>query len=115
MKTAGGVTFKGFEKGKKELLAKVGAEMAQRMDKAAAVVADAARDKAPVWRGIMKGDITYKVTAKGDVITAAIGVKKRSFWAWFVEMGTKHSKAEPFLRPALAESKTAIKSILRGK
>jgi len=44
-----------------------------------------------------------------------VGVKKRTFWAIFVERGTKKMAAQPFLRPAVFDNGKTILKMLRGE
>lgn len=68
-----------------------------------------ARELVPVDTGILKKSITTKMgRVKGGQRTIEIGFKKgrpggASWRAHFVEYGTAHSPAQPFMRPALDE------------
>lgn len=109
------VKFKGMEAGKKRLLAQVAGKVVVNMDRAAAFAAEQARGNAPVRRGILKSDVTHLVEAKGNIVTGLVGVKKRAYWAWFVELGTSKMAAQPFLRPAVFGNAKRILDIIRGK
>ena len=110
-----GVTFKNWEQKKRRFIAHVAGEAAANMDKAAAYAAEQAAANAPVDRGILKSDVTYVVKAHGNVVEGIVGVKKRAFWAWFVELGTVKMPAHPFLRPAVFGNAKKIVKILSGK
>jgi len=109
------VRWKGRAAGKKRRMAQVSGRVAANMDRAAAYAAEEARRNAPVRRGIMKGDITHEVEARGLKVTGLVGVKRRAFWAYFVELGTSKMAAQPFLRPAVYGNAKRIVEIIRGK
>jgi HK97 gp10 family phage protein len=109
------VEWPGWEQHKKAYLAKIAGQVAANMDAAAGYAADQARQLAPVYRGILKSDITHVVKARGNTIEGFVGVKKRAFWARFVELGTSKMKAQPFLRPAVFNNINKIRNILLGK
>ena len=110
-----GVTIRGWEEGKRKLRARLAGNLLQRMDEVGGYVEQEAKNRAPVWRGILKSDITYVVTARDDMIETILGVRKRAFWARFVERGTKRQAAHPFLRPAVFDNAATILRIIRGK
>lgn len=89
-------------------------QLAQNMDLAAGFAAQQARAKAPVDRGILRSDVTHVVQAEHDVIEGIVGVKKRAFWAWFVELGTVHMAARPFLRQSVFGNAAEIMRLLAG-
>ena len=65
--------------------------------------AEASR-RAPVRTGKLRESIIVQVvdqTAEGAI--AKIGPSQKAFYGRFVEVGTIHQKANPFLRPALDE------------
>lgn len=72
-------------------------------------IVQTARILVPVDTGILKKSITTKLgRVSGGQRTMAIGFKKgppggASWRAHFVEFGTAHSPAQPFMRPALDE------------
>lgn len=65
------------------------------------VLKEEARKRVPVMTGKLKKGIHVKVTlkAKGDCY-AKLGMKKKVAYGVPVELGTSHSAAKPFLRPA---------------
>ena len=99
----------------REVLIKVSTLVADNLDKAGEWVAERARQLAPVRSGRLKKGIDYLVVAKGEEISAIIGVKKESkaFYARFVEKGTKKTKAQPFLRPAVFDNQKIIERIVK--
>lgn len=89
-------------------------QIAENMDRAAGFAAQQAKAAAPVGRGILRSDITHVVTADNDVIEGIVGVKKRAFWAWFVELGTVNMAARPFLRQSVFGNAAEIMRLLAG-
>lgn len=75
------------------------------------VVVKEARRRVPVRTGLGKKSITMNVDRdrrdRGTFV-ATIGWAKRAFYLGFVELGTAHMAASPFLRPALSGSTEAI-------
>lgn len=98
----------------KKVLAAVSGEVVDNMDRAGRYVADVMRSNAPVDRGILKSDITHEIEARGNVVETRVGVKRRAFWAWFVERGTVKMAAHPFIRRAVFENAAEILRIIRG-
>ena len=103
-----------------------------RLEKAANVVAEKARQKCPVgndregkgWSirqsGTLKDSIRV-VRLRGDAkrnVRVYAGERNShyltAYYARFVEYGTVKMKAKPFLRPALNSSKAEIKNILEN-
>ena len=96
----------------------------------AKVIQQAVREKAPIHRGILRESIKLKTSSRNGVVSARIVIgDKKSFYAHFVEFGTKAhtitakkggliffngvfresidhpgARAEPFARPAMDES-----------
>ena len=99
----------------KEVIVRVNALVADHMDTAGEWVAQRAQALAPVRSGRLKKGIDYVVIGKGDVISAVVGVTKKSgaWYARFQEQGTKHMKAQPFLRPAVFDNQKTIERIVR--
>jgi len=109
------IIFKDWEAGKKKLRARFAGQLVNNMETVTAFVEGEAQSNAPVWRGILKSDITHTVGAHGDTIEGIVGVKKRTFWALFVELGTKKMEKQPFLRPAVFGNTKMILKMLRGE
>lgn len=71
---------------------------------AAKPITTAMRRLVPVDTGALKRSITTrKIGARGtSLLSRTIGFKRPgSFYAHLVEFGTKHARAQPFVRPAL--------------
>lgn len=102
---------------KKELIAKVSGRVADNIYAACLFVADQARARAP--RGetgqlIANIDIDVEVSAREQVIEGRVGVRKKVFYAWFIEMGTVRMAARPFLRPAVFDNAREIVRLIAG-
>jgi HK97 gp10 family phage protein len=52
--------------------------------------------------------ISTKIGASGFEGSAAVMPSKRAFWARFLEFGTKHARAFPFIRPAFETRKQEV-------
>lgn len=95
--------------------AMVSGKLVQNMDRACQFAEDQAAARVPVRTGITRDDITHEVSARGNTIEGRVGVKRgKSFYAFFVEMGTRKMAAKPFLRPAVFGNAAEILRILRG-
>lgn len=93
----------------------VSGKLIQRMDEVGAFVASQARARAPRDTGTLRENITHEVHARGNHVEAVVGVRKKVFWAWFMEMGTRKGvRARPFLRPAVWQNRATILRILGG-
>jgi len=73
----------------------------------ARVIVNRAKQNAPVDSGALRKSIrvfTDRGEARlgGSTRTAYVGT--RLFYGWFLEFGTQHIAAQPFLRPALDEA-----------
>ena len=104
----------------KEVLAKVSGRVADNLYQACEFAAGEARQRAPRRSGrlVRDIDIAVEVTARDQVITGWVGVRRgkgRAFWAWFQEMGTRHHAARPFLRPAVFGNARRIVQIVSGR
>jgi HK97 gp10 family phage protein len=95
--------------------AKMSAKVIDGMDRVGQFCAERASADAPVDWGILRSDITYKVEAHGEAVEAIVGAKRRSFWAWFVELGTVKMAQRPFLRPAVFGNAKEIMRLFVGK
>lgn len=93
----------------------VSAKVIDGMDRVGQFCAERASANAPVDRGILRSDITYKVEAHGEAVETIVGVKRRAFWAWFLELGTVKMSARPFLRPAVFGNRAEIMKRFVGK
>lgn len=99
----------------KEIIVKVSSLVADHLDTAGEWVAQRAQALAPKRTGRLRKGIDHIVIAKGEEISAIIGVKKEShaWYARFQEVGTKRMKANPFLRPAVFDNQKTIERIVR--
>lgn len=101
-----------------KITAEVEKRAMDRLEKAAEVVANAARQKVPVDTGKLKETIRVrrlKGDPKQDVrVYAGSREKGGAYYAHMVEYGTVKMKAKPFLRPALNQSKTDIMRIMEN-
>ena len=101
-----------------KITAEIEKKAMDRLEKAAEIVANVARGKVPVLTGKLKDTIRVR-RLKGDTkqnvrVYAGNRLKGGAFYAHMVEFGTVKMKAKPFLRPALNQSKAAIKSIVEN-
>ena len=91
----------------------------QALKKAAKPILAAAKRNAPVKTGALKKSLRVRVMKKKKhrygvmVATSAKWFTGETFYAAFVEYGTKHLPARPFLRPAMDSQKTAAEKILK--
>ncbi len=98
-----------------------------RLERAAEVVADGARQRVPVDTGTLKNSIrvtrlwgdprrNVRIYAGHRVKGGSMkkGAERGAFYAHMVEYGTVKMRARPFLRPALNASKAKIQGILRN-
>jgi HK97 gp10 family phage protein len=69
--------------------------------------------------GNLRRSIRVRMRTHRSRIIAAIGATKRAFYAVFLELGTAHQPAEPFLRPAAdakqGETLRAVEMSLRDQ
>jgi HK97 gp10 family phage protein len=100
-----------------------------RLERAAAVVADKARQKAPTGTVTRRGGKYWMEREPGSLKKSVRVVRKKDsnirnvrvyagntkvFYARMVEFGTVKTRAQSFLRPALNSSKSEIQAILKG-
>ncbi len=97
--------------------ARIGGIIAQNMERACEFAADQARARAPRLTGnLIQGiDIKVEVRGQANMIEGWVGVVKKRFYAFFVEMGTSKMAARPFLRPAVFNNARHIVRIIEGK
>lgn len=101
-----------------EVLKKVDKVCESATEKGAKVVAARATGFAPKKTGALSRSITVKKSkfADGGHIVEAYGDKEKGkYYASFVELGTHKQSKQPFLRPALRESKTDIMRMFKNK
>jgi len=81
----------------------------------AEVIVQEARNKAPYKTGKLKRAIRSKFgQARGRIVTVEIGPAPRAHYGGFLEVGTSRMPAQPFLRPAMDETKQEAVDILRA-
>lgn len=73
---------------------------------AALQVVNHAKELCPVDTGRLRGSIAYEIGAVNGLPSARIGSNVE--YAVYVELGTRHMSARPFLRPALASVKGLV-------
>lgn len=82
----------------------------------AAIVRDDAIQRAPRDTGALAEGIAIRVSGKDSDIheaTVDVGPSKDEFYSLFVEYGTAHMPAQPFLGPALEENKERVAEIMK--
>lgn len=105
--------------GEKELLQKLkkledsvrGQVLSDALQAAAKIIQESASQKAPRRTGTLASNIEVgkvNLTASGGEIP--VGPNKKAFYGMFVEVGTSKMRAQPYLRPAIDESKGAATS-----
>lgn len=68
----------------------------------AQLIRDDAKRRVAVRTGLLRANI-FAGKRRTKIPSAVVGVRiKKVFYAWFVEYGTAHSPAKPFLRTAAA-------------
>lgn len=102
---------------KREFMARVSGRVADNMYAACQFAANQARARAP--RGetgqlIENVDIDVEVIGREQVIEGRVGVRKKIYYAYFQEMGTRYMAARPFLRPAVFDNAREIVRIIGG-
>ena len=88
-----------------KILSEADKRIRARLQTAALLVERTAKQKCPVRTGTLKRSITHVVEKR----TARVGTNVE--YAPYVEMGTKHMSARPYLRPALEANKARIKEL----
>ena len=69
------------------------------------LIADAAKQRAPVETGELRDAIHVDTQPEGVYVIAG---DNKVFWGHLVEHGTSHSAPEPFLVPALEANRKAV-------
>lgn len=77
-----------------------------------AVVAEKARDLAPVDTGALQADIRHEVVPDENAVY--IGNTEKIPYAKYQELGTSKTKAHPYLKPAAIGSKEDIRQIMQA-
>ena len=98
----------------KEVMAEMSGRLVDNMDRTCQYAKEQAQARAPVRSGVMREDIDYEIVAEGETVTGWLGVLRKRFYAYFVELGTSRMKAQPFLRPAVFNNARQILRKLMG-
>lgn len=85
---------------RRALLTDENGTVAQELERACIRVQTAATRLCPVDTGRLRASIDYSVERDGDGLVGIVGTNVE--YAPFVELGTYRTRAQPFLRPALA-------------
>ena len=85
-------------------------KIADKLELVGEYVGGAAKLRCPVDTGNLRDSINHKVNKQE--LSVRIGTPVE--YAPWIELGTKNTSAQPFLRPALLESKSEIKQILNS-
>lgn len=95
-----------------ELSADVKGGMRDRLKKAAKLVSDTAKRKTHSRR--VKAAITFDVRVDSlNQFSAEVGpLRRKAFFAHFLEFGTEHSRARPFLLPAKKSTEDEVVEIV---
>lgn len=67
-----------------------------------------AAKRCPVDTGNLRGSIAHEVDAGGNAVYIGTNVE----YAPYVELGTSHQRAQPFLRPAASEHGAQYRQVL---
>lgn len=92
--------------------------LTESADAGADIVLKDAASRAPRLTGaLIRGIRKYLVPPTGnqDLAIVQVGPSRKEFYGRFVEKGTKHSKAEPFLLPALEFNRARIIKTMHEK
>jgi len=98
-----------------KVLGAVSGKLVQRMDLVGEFVKVQAQSRVSRRTGKLRANIIYEVDARENYIEARVGAKKKYFWGWFLEMGTRKMRQRPWLRPAVWQNKSTILQMIRGR
>jgi HK97 gp10 family phage protein len=104
-----GVTLKGQAELKRNLVALSKRLQAnptlEALYSAAEPVMERSEQLAPAraGRGRLKGSFVIEVSKKGEAAQVRMGPEKKTFYAYWVEVGTVTAAPHPYMRPALKE------------
>jgi len=106
-----------LEWNERQFKARIAGVVANNMQRACEFAADEARARAPRRTGMLIENVDVRVEVRGrqNYIEGLVGVVKKVFWAWFIEMGTSKMAARPFLRPAVFDNAARIVRMIEGK
>lgn len=91
----------------KEVIKRIKQRIVDKLELAGELVEGAAKILCPVDLGYLMGSINHRVDEEELSVAIATNVE----YAPHVELGTYKMEAQPFLRPALLNNKTAIQKI----
>lgn len=80
--------------------------------RAAEVLQNGAQRRARVRTGDLASGMTFELEGTKDGITAHVGPSKEEFYGFFLEFGTAHAPAYPFLRPTIDEDGARAVAVL---
>lgn len=83
--------------------------IAVALEKIGLLAENYAAKKCPIDTGNLRGSITYEVDAGDNAVYIGTNVE----YAPYVELGTSHQKAQPFLRPAASEHGAQYRQVLK--
>lgn len=87
------------QRGIHELFNSPDGDMAKAMERTLIRVESGAKRLCPVDTGRLRSSITHEVYSDGHGVVGRVGTNVD--YAPFVELGTSHMAAQPFLRPSL--------------
>ncbi len=85
-------------------------EIPKALNLAGVLIEGQAKELCPVDTGFLKGSITHDVNAEGDAVRIGTNVE----YGIYQELGTVKMAAQPYLRPALYNSKANILKIFNS-
>jgi len=99
--------FKSLSRALKQLPDKVAGKVIRSATlSGAGIIRKEARSRVSVDDGTLKKSISSKLKDKSDTHVAySVGPTNKAFYGTFIEFGTEHIRAKPFLRPAFDEKK----------
>lgn len=86
----------------------IGSAIGVALEKIGLLAEGYAAEKCPVDTGNLRGSIAYEVDTADDAVYIGTNVE----YAPYVELGTSHQKAQPFLRPAASEHGAQYRRVL---
>ena len=95
-----------------EIVAELRPRVREATEKAAEMVAESARQKAPLGPGDVHLRDHISVEAEGPAGFLVLAGNEDTFYGHMVEFGTSHSAPEPFLLPAAEENVDAAAALL---
>lgn len=99
-----------FTSNKRKCLSYFSSEVEKGIDRAAAYAVKQAKTLVPVDTGKLKASIKATTHVVGDKAISQISASMD--YAAAVELGTRHQKAQPFLRPAISHTRQLKQEVL---